>query len=110
MPVIRSLDLIAAYARNTGAALQVRLDFLEYQRSLIPFDIYLALDNAAGGENQLPVPGTAGVRWNELLMFTCRVRRVDSHPWSLNFRQPMMLSSQSKKILMAWSFTWTPAS
>jgi hypothetical protein len=73
------LDLIAAYARNTGSALQIRLDFLEF-RSAMPFDIYLALDNASGGENQLPMLGTAGIRWNELLIFTAGSEPVTLTP------------------------------
>jgi hypothetical protein len=62
-------DLIAAYARNTGDELRIRLDFLELGPAF-PFDIYLALDNASGGEKSLPLSGTAGIEWNELLIFT----------------------------------------
>jgi hypothetical protein len=62
-------DLIAAYARNTGDELHIRLDFLELGPAL-PFDIYLALDNASGGDKILPLSGTASIDWNEMLVFT----------------------------------------
>jgi hypothetical protein len=61
-------DLVAAYARSTGDTLQIRLDFLSFYSSR-PFDIYLALDNAPGGETHLPVAGNTAVRWNQLLVF-----------------------------------------
>jgi hypothetical protein len=61
-------DLIAVYARSTGQDLQVRLDILEF-RPDFPFDIYLALDLTAGGENDLPVSGSSDLAWDELFIF-----------------------------------------
>jgi len=61
-------DLIAAYTRRTVDELQIRLDFLSPPESQ-EMDIFLALDNAPGGETRLPVGAQADIRWNALFAF-----------------------------------------
>ena len=61
-------DLIAAYMRQNGEELQIRLDFLEVGR-FDEFDLYLALDTGPGGLNELSSLHTAAqISWDTLLV------------------------------------------
>lgn len=60
-------DLIAAYAQETQADLDLRLDLLD--DSPTPgCDLYLAIDHAPGGRSDLPLEAIAQVAWDTLLV------------------------------------------
>ena len=60
------IDLLAAYVREAGTELQLRLDFLELSE-LPEFDLYLALDTQPGGTATLPVDTNTGIEWDTLI-------------------------------------------
>jgi hypothetical protein len=61
-----TLDLVAAYARDAGDEIQIRLDLLDHA-SLPDYDLYLALDTREGGTTSLPLRKTADLAWDALL-------------------------------------------
>jgi hypothetical protein len=61
-----NIDLLAAYVREVGTELQLRLDFLELSE-LPEFDLYLVLDTQPGGTANLPVHTNTGIEWDKLI-------------------------------------------
>ncbi len=59
-------DLIAAYLREVGDELQIRLDLLQAD-DLAGFDLYIALDARDGGTKSLPITATAMIEMDLLL-------------------------------------------
>lgn len=59
-------DFIAAYARQAGADIEVRIDVLD---GLSPrsFDLYLVIDTTAGGIQDLPVDSQSEIAWDVLV-------------------------------------------
>ena len=61
-----SQDIVAAYTRESGSDIQIRLDFLDISPN-IKSDIYIALDTQPGGTNDLPLDIKSDVFWDTLL-------------------------------------------
>ncbi len=59
-------DLIAAYMRQTGADLQIRLDLLDNADPLA-YDLHIALDFLLGGHPLSPTDGNEGFGWDVLV-------------------------------------------
>lgn len=57
------LDLIAAYARCSDDALDIRVDMLESMDPWV-YDLYLAIDDRPGGRRDLPLGGTSELAWD----------------------------------------------
>jgi hypothetical protein len=78
-----TLDLVAAYARNSGDEIQIRLDFLD-QASLPDCDLYITLDAEEGGATSLPIEITSNLAWETLLIIPAEgpIQVLDSnlHP------------------------------
>jgi hypothetical protein len=60
------LDLIALYLRGSHRELQIRLDLLDLT-DRPDYDLYLALDTAAGGSQTLPLDMEADIAWDTLV-------------------------------------------
>ncbi|MCJ7621969.1 MAG: hypothetical protein MUO76_00580, partial [Anaerolineaceae bacterium] len=61
-------DLLAVYARQSET-FEIRLDFLEISYQ-ITFDLYLAIDNQAGGTRSLPINIPSTINWDTLVKIT----------------------------------------
>lgn len=61
------IDMIAAYTREAGSDIQIRLDFLDLTFES-DIDIFIALDTGPGGTTQLPNGHHADVFWDTLLV------------------------------------------
>jgi hypothetical protein len=59
-------QIIAAYTRELGTDLQIRLDLLDISSS-IESDIYIALDTEPGGTTALPIKGISQMPWDTLI-------------------------------------------
>ncbi|MBN1146872.1 MAG: hypothetical protein JXA78_06435 [Anaerolineales bacterium] len=60
------LDLLAAYLRVSGDEIQIRLELLDHA-ALPDYDLYLAIDHAPGGANDLPLETAPAIAWDTLL-------------------------------------------
>jgi hypothetical protein len=61
-----SQDLIAAYARQHGERLEIRLDLLD-MAEIPDFDLYLIIDHHPTGRTGLPLDGEARLPWDTLI-------------------------------------------
>jgi hypothetical protein len=61
------MDMLAAYVRDLGSEIQIRLDFLDLNE-LPDFDLYLAVDTHPGGSYNLPINTSADIEWDFLLL------------------------------------------
>jgi hypothetical protein len=112
-------DLVAAYARQAGEEMQVRLDFLEHTYQ-INYDLYLALDTKPGGRRDLPIESQTSLEWDTLVILPAaggmQVLDTDNQTQpgtSLRLvRDPVLdtatLSLDSHRL--GWETSWPPGS
>ena len=59
-------DIVAAYTRESGSDIQIRLDFLDISRDFHS-EIYIALDTQPGGTSYLPPAAESQLEWDTLI-------------------------------------------
>lgn len=83
-----SNDVVAAYTRESGSDIQIRLDWLDITRDF-QSEIYIALDTQPGGTTYLPLDTDSILNWDTLI-------KVPAHgsPVAYNPATPGELKSQ----------------